>query len=130
MKRGTPTNFDLDISGHAIIENQLGYYSQDLSCNNFNNIFRPIYSNQYGQYYYDTYLFPSPMEGNWTPTEEAGPAQSDFDLDAVPHFKYYHYGQIPKDSIVRIYFQVNGNEYFFNHNYLDDPDKVIQLLQV
>jgi len=114
MKRGTPTNFDLDISGHQLVQDEVGYYSQDLSFNNFNNEHSWVYNDT--SYFPNSYLLVSPYSGIWG-TLTSGPDGSAFDLTEIPQFKYYYYNKIPKDSILRIYFQVNGNEYFFNKNY-------------
>ena len=120
MRRGTPTNFDLDISGHKLVQDEVGYYSQDLSFNNFNSSFS-WFPTTLTQYSPDNYLLVSPYgPGIWLTFDGSplsGPDGSAFDLDDVPQFKYYHYNKIPKDSILRIYFQVNGNEYFFNKDY-------------
>ena len=85
-----------------------------LSFNNFNNEHSWVYNDT--SYFPNSYLLVSPYSGIWG-TLSSGPDGSAFDLTEIPQFKYYYYNKIPKDSILRIYFQVNGNEYFFNKNY-------------
>ena len=94
-KDGTPLTFDLEVTGHTISTNNLGWYSQDITARDTNgNTTLAIGFNESNS------LFRS----------------SDFYPFGYTTFIYRHYSAIPKNSRIRLIFRL---EHIINQQYDD-----------